>query len=106
MFAWGLWTLTVLLTASGLAAPDAVAGMAHLTGLLGGFALTVAGLMTLLPARSPRRESGSESARVAASVRASRGLAADRAGARRNPSPTRTRAGPDSRASRPRLART
>ncbi len=49
MFAWGLWTLTTLLTASGLAAQDPVAGMAHLTGLLGGFALAVAGLLALAP---------------------------------------------------------
>lgn len=47
MFAWGLWTVALTTAGTAMAAPDPVTGPAALTGLLGGFALAVAGLLAL-----------------------------------------------------------
>lgn len=48
MFSWGLWTAVTTLGASDLSAAGLPAyGLAQLTGLLGGFALAVAGLLAL-----------------------------------------------------------
>lgn len=48
LFSWGLWTAVTTLGASELAAVGRPAyGLAQLTGLLGGFALAVAGLLAL-----------------------------------------------------------
>lgn len=49
MFSWGLYgTLLAATGALPAAGPDPVAGLAQLTGLLGGFALAVAGLLALV----------------------------------------------------------
>ncbi|MBW0117612.1 hypothetical protein [Pseudonocardia abyssalis] len=53
LFAWGLWTTALVTTAAPLVTPDAVAGGAHLAGLLGGFALAVAGLLAVTAAPTP-----------------------------------------------------
>lgn len=55
LFAWGLWTTALVATAAPLVTPDAVAGAAHLTGLLGGFALAVAALLAVTPDAAPTR---------------------------------------------------
>ncbi|MDN5918132.1 MAG: hypothetical protein L0I76_24060, partial [Pseudonocardia sp.] len=48
MFSWGLWTAVTTMSASDLNASGLPAyGLAQLTGLLGGFALAVAGLLAL-----------------------------------------------------------
>ncbi|MET0188954.1 MAG: hypothetical protein ABW212_08160 [Pseudonocardia sediminis] len=48
MFAWGLWSAATTMGASDLsAAGNPAYGLAQLTGLLGGFALAVAGLLAL-----------------------------------------------------------
>lgn len=48
MFSWGLWGAVTTMAGTALSAPDPLGGMANLTGLLGGFALAVAGLLALL----------------------------------------------------------
>lgn len=48
MFSWGLYTVVITMAATPLGSPDPLAGMAQLTGLLGGFALAVAGLLALV----------------------------------------------------------
>jgi len=48
MFSWGLYTVAVRMTADGFVTYDAAAGGAQLTGLLGGFALAVAGMLALV----------------------------------------------------------
>jgi hypothetical protein len=56
MFSWGLYTVTVGMTTTALGAgPDAAAGGAQLTGLLGGFALAVAGMLALVGGGETRR---------------------------------------------------
>lgn len=56
MFAWGLWTAVTTMAASDLQATGLPAyGLAQLTGLLGGFALAVAGLLALSGAGAPAR---------------------------------------------------
>jgi hypothetical protein len=56
MFSWGLYTVTVGMTTTALGAgSDAAAGGAQLTGLLGGFALAVAGMLALVGAGETRR---------------------------------------------------
>lgn len=53
MFSWGLYAAVITMGATALsAAGDPVDGMASVTGLLGGFALAVAGLLALAPARA------------------------------------------------------
>ncbi|TQM44694.1 hypothetical protein FB388_2065 [Pseudonocardia cypriaca] len=55
MFAWGLYTVTVGMTTTALGGgSDAAAGGAQLTGLLGGFALAVAGMLALVGAGESR----------------------------------------------------
>lgn len=57
MFAWGLYTVTIGMTTSELGGggTDAAAGAAQVTGLLGGFALAVAGMLALVGAGESRR---------------------------------------------------
>ncbi len=54
MFAWGLYGIMLATTGALGGLVDPMTGLAQLTGLLGGFALAVAGLLVLIPA--PRRE--------------------------------------------------
>jgi hypothetical protein len=56
MFSWGLYTVVVRMTTTAPAAADApAAGTAQLTGLLGGFALAVAGMLALVGSGERRR---------------------------------------------------
>jgi hypothetical protein len=56
MFAWGLYTVTVRMTTTALSGgSDPAAGAAQVTGLLGGFALAVAGMIALVGAGESRR---------------------------------------------------
>ncbi|MBC8094058.1 MAG: hypothetical protein H7Y15_19410, partial [Pseudonocardia sp.] len=55
MFSWGLYgTLLTVTGAQPVGGPDPVVGLAQLTGLLGGFALAVAGLLAIAPAQARR----------------------------------------------------
>lgn len=57
MFAWGLYTVTIRMTTTAFAGgSDAAAGTAQVTGLLGGFALAVAGMLALVGTGESRRE--------------------------------------------------
>ena len=59
MFAWGLWTAVTTMGVSDLSAVGhPVYGLANLTGLLGGFALAVAGLLALSGSVTSRHRSG------------------------------------------------
>jgi len=53
MFSWGLYAALLTMTGSLLGGSDPLSGLAQLTGLLGGFALAVAGLLTLCGAPRP-----------------------------------------------------
>ncbi|MGI5129414.1 hypothetical protein ACQEVB_21585 [Pseudonocardia sp. CA-107938] len=53
MFAWGLWSAVLTMAGTALAHPDPISGPAALAGLLGGFALAVAGLVALAGAQQP-----------------------------------------------------
>jgi hypothetical protein len=53
MFSWGLYLIVVRIVVGPVA--DAAAGTAQLTGLLGGFALAVAGMLALVGAEEHRR---------------------------------------------------
>jgi hypothetical protein len=53
MFAWGLWSAVLTMAGTAMAGPDPITGPAALAGLLGGFALAVAGLVTLAGAEHP-----------------------------------------------------
>ncbi|TQM14013.1 hypothetical protein [Pseudonocardia kunmingensis] len=55
MFSWGLYTVVVRLTADGFTELDAAGGVAQVTGLLGGFALAVAGMLALVGSGEGRR---------------------------------------------------
>ena len=55
MFSWGLYTVVVRMTTPALAGDSAVGGLAQLTGLLGGFALAVAGMLALVGTGERRR---------------------------------------------------
>jgi hypothetical protein len=48
MFSWGLYTVVVRLTTDGFTQLSAADGAAQVTGLLGGFALAVAGMLALV----------------------------------------------------------
>jgi len=73
MFSWGLYAalLTMGVNPLGGGGAHGFSGLAQLTGLLGGFALAVAGLLALVAPSDTSRNP-----RVGASVRASRGAAA------------------------------
>jgi hypothetical protein len=53
MFAWGLWSAVLTMAGTAMAGPDPITGPAALAGLLGGFALAVAGLVALAGAERP-----------------------------------------------------
>jgi hypothetical protein len=53
MFAWGLWSAVLTMAGTAMAGPDPLTGPAALAGLLGGFALAVAGLVALAGAERP-----------------------------------------------------
>lgn len=53
MFAWGLWSAVLTMSGTAMAGPDPITGPAALAGLLGGFALAVAGLVALVGAEHP-----------------------------------------------------
>jgi hypothetical protein len=55
MFSWGLYTVVVRMTTDMAAVGSAAAGTAQVTGLLGGFALAVAGMLALVGAGESRR---------------------------------------------------
>jgi hypothetical protein len=56
LFSWGFYTVTVRMTTTVLSSGfDAAAGAAQVTGLLGGFALAVAGMLTLVGGGESRR---------------------------------------------------
>jgi hypothetical protein len=55
MFSWGLYTVVVRMTTDMAAGGSAAAGTAQVTGLLGGFALAVAGMLTLVGIGESRR---------------------------------------------------
>ncbi|OZM76281.1 hypothetical protein CFP66_41725 [Pseudonocardia sp. MH-G8] len=55
MFAWGLYTVVIAMTASSYAGGSPAAGAAQVTGLLGGFALAVAGMLALVGSGEHRR---------------------------------------------------
>jgi hypothetical protein len=55
MFSWGLYMVVVRMTTDMAAVGSAAAGTAQVTGLLGGFALAVAGMLTLVGAGESRR---------------------------------------------------
>lgn len=66
MFSWGLYIALLTMGANPLGGHgDPIVGMAQLTGLLGGFALAVAGLLSLTTP-SESRESGRDCPRVGA----------------------------------------
>jgi hypothetical protein len=55
MFAWGLWSTVLTMAGTAMAGADPITGPAALAGLLGGFALAVAGLVALVGAEQPAR---------------------------------------------------
>ena len=55
MFSWGLYTVVVRMAADGFTTYGAAAGTAQVTGLLGGFALAVAGMLALVGSGEGRR---------------------------------------------------
>jgi hypothetical protein len=55
MFSWGLYTVVVRLTANGYTGLTAAGGAAQVAGLLGGFALAVAGMLALVGSGERRR---------------------------------------------------
>ncbi|WP_232662150.1 hypothetical protein [Pseudonocardia sp. TRM90224] len=54
-FSWGLWAAVTMMGTTVFDGTNALAGMAGLSGLLGGFALAVAGLLALVTPLSERR---------------------------------------------------
>jgi hypothetical protein len=55
MFAWGLYTVVVRMAAGGFPTYGPAAGTAQVAGLLGGFALAVAGMLALVGTGESRR---------------------------------------------------
>ncbi len=53
MFAWGLWSAVLTMSGTAMKGADPLTGPAALAGLLGGFALAVAGLVALAGAERP-----------------------------------------------------